>query len=298
MPILSETELFSITQSTGDERQKTFVLEPLLPGYGITIANALRRVLLSSLTGSAVTSVKIEGITHEFATIPNVKEDVLQIILNLKSMRVKLEGDDPATLRLEVKGPKEVAASDFQKNAQVAIVDPDHVIATVGKSGKLSLEATVEKGRGFAPTEIREREKVTLGTILVDAAFSPVKKVSYNVENTRVGRMTNFDKVTMEVVTDGTVDPSQALHDAAQILVDHFQRISEFGVVPVTAAGTAEGTKIEKPKTKKKKEVRSKKQVRYAKSKPKPKKVTKRKSAKSGSKSAKPARPAGGSKKR
>jgi DNA-directed RNA polymerase subunit alpha len=276
MPILSETELFSITQSTGDERKKTFVLEPLLPGYGITVANALRRVLLSSLVGSAVTSVKIEGVSHEFATIPHIKEDVLEIILNLKSMRVKLDGDDPVTLRLEVKGPKEVSAADFAKNAQVTIVDSSHQIATVGKGGKLTLEVTIEKGRGFVPTEIREREKVTLGTILVDAAFSPVKKVSYNVENTRVGRMTNFDKITMDVTTDGTVDPSQALHDAAQILVDHFQRISEFGVVPVSAQKEAP-SEAKAPKERKRTAAKKAKPAKSVKpkSKAKPKKAAK-----------------------
>jgi DNA-directed RNA polymerase subunit alpha len=289
MPILSETELFSITQSTGDERKKTFVLEPLLPGYGITVANALRRVLLSSLVGSAVTSVKIEGVSHEFATIPHIKEDVLEIILNLKSMRVKLDGDDPVTLRLEVKGPKEVSAADFAKNAQVTIVDSSHQIATVGKGGKLTLEVTIEKGRGFVPTEIREREKVTLGTILVDAAFSPVKKVSYNVENTRVGRMTNFDKITMDVTTDGTVDPSQALHDAAQILVDHFQRISEFGVVPVSAQKEA-SSEAKAPRERKKAATKKAKPAKSVKpkSKAKPKKAAKPKKV---AKKKKPARP-------
>ncbi len=228
MYTLAETELLSISEVRGDERKKTFVLEPLLPGYGVTLANALRRVLLSSLEGSALTAVTIGGASHEFATLPSVKEDVLDIILNLKSLRVKLHGQDPATLTLDVKGPAKVTAKDFAKNPSVDFADLSAYVATVEKGGHLNLSAIVESGRGYSPTEARERGKDALGTIHLDASFSPVKKVSYSVENTRVGQMTNFDKVTLEVATDGTVDPAEALDQAARILVDHFGRIAQF----------------------------------------------------------------------
>lgn len=228
MYTLSETELLSITEIRGDERKKTFVLEPLLPGFGVTLANALRRVLLSSLEGSALTSVSIEGASHEFTTLSGLKEDVLDIILNLKSLRVKLDGSEPAQVSLDIKGPAKVTAKDFSKNPLVEFVDPDSPIATVEKGGHLKLTATVERGRGFLPTEQRERGKETIGTIQLDATFSPVKKVSFSVENTRVGRMTNFDKVTMEIQSDGTVDPADALNQAANILVDHFGRVAQF----------------------------------------------------------------------
>jgi len=228
MYTLPETELLSISEIRGDERRKVFVLEPLLPGYGVTLANALRRVLLSSLAGSAVTSVHVEGASHQFTTLPSVKEDVLDIMLNLKALRVRIVGDEPATVAIDVKGPAEVKAKDFAKNPSVEFVDPQAHIATVEKGGHLKLSATIERGRGFAPTESRERGKEVVGTIQLDASFSPVKKVSYSVENTRVGRMTNFDKVTMEITTDGTVDPSQALDQAAAILVEHFGRVAQF----------------------------------------------------------------------
>ena len=274
MYTLAETELLSISEIRGDERKKTFVLEPLLPGYGVTLANALRRVLLSSLEGSALTAVSIEGASHEFTTLPSVKEDVLDIILNLKALRVKLEGNESASVSLDIKGPAEVKAKDFSKNPLVEFVDQNAHVATVEKGGHLRLTVTIEHGRGFAPTESRERGKEVLGTIHVDASFSPVKKVSYNVENTRVGRMTNFDKVTMEVQTDGTVDPAEALDQAARILVEHFGRIAQFArgesitmegqITPATEEGEATpiakvkaGKKAKAPKPKAKKATKS-----------------------------------------
>lgn len=228
MYLLPETELLSISEIRGDERKKTFVIEPLLPGYGVTLANALRRILLSSLEGAALTSVIIEGASHEFTTIPSVKEDILDIILNLKALRVKLMGNEPTSVNLEIKGPAIIKAKDFSSNPLVQFIDPDSYIATVEKGGKLNLTATIEQGRGFVPSEARERGKEPLGTIYLDASFSPVKKVSFTVENTRVGRMTNFDKVTMEITTDGTIDPMTAFDQAARILVEHFGRIGQF----------------------------------------------------------------------
>lgn len=225
---LPETELLSISEVRGDGRKKTFIFEPLLPGYGVTLANALRRILLSSLAGAALTSVRIEGASHEFTTLPSVREDVLDIILNLKALRMKLIGEEPAVITLDVKGPAEVRAKDFSKNPAVEFADPEAYIATVEKGGRLALSATVERGRGFSPTELREQGKAPLGTIQLDASFSPVKKVSFSIENTRVGRMTNFDKVTMEITTDGTLDPAEALGQSATILVEHFGRLAQF----------------------------------------------------------------------
>lgn len=220
--ILPETSLLQIKtmEKLGDTG--TFVIEPLSPGYGVTIANSLRRVLLSSLEGAAITSLKIEGATHEFTTVPGVKEDVVEIILNLKTLRFKMYQDEPVTLTLSAKGAKTVTAADFEPNSSCEIVNKDVFIAVLDKTGKLNMEITVQKGRGYVPVERRSEEKMPLGTIAVDSIFTPVKKVHYEVENTRVGGMTNFDKITLELATDGSIDPEQALNRAAGILVEHF----------------------------------------------------------------------------
>ncbi|MDO8513358.1 MAG: DNA-directed RNA polymerase subunit alpha [bacterium] len=224
---LPEINLLQIKQAQTDENAATFVLEPLSPGYGVTIGNSLRRVLLSSLAGAAISYIKIDGITHEFSTIPGVKEDVVDLILNLKGMRIKLHGDEPTTITLEATKSGEVKAKDFKPNPQVEIVDPNYHITTLDKNGKLYLEAYIEKGRGYLPTELKKDDKLPLGTIAIDSIFTPVKKVHYEVENTRVGRMTNFDKLTLDLTTDGTIKPIDALEQAAKILVEHFGIISE-----------------------------------------------------------------------
>lgn len=231
--ILPETNLLQIKtmEKLGDTG--TFVIEPLSPGYGVTVANAMRRVLLSSLEGAAITSVKIEGATHEFTTVPGVKEDVVEIILNLKTLRFKLHQDEPVVLKLSAKGPKSVTASDFDANSACEIVNKDVFLATLDKTAKLSMEITVEKGRGYVPVERRAEEKMALGTIAVDSIFTPVKKVHYEVENTRVGGMTNFDKITLEIATDGSLDPEEALSRAAGILVDHFGLIQQAFSAPI-----------------------------------------------------------------
>lgn len=231
--ILPETSLLQIKTMEKMEGTGTFVIEPLSPGYGVTVANALRRVLLSSLEGAAITAVKIEGTTHEFTTLPGVKEDVVEIILNLKTLRFRLHQDEPATLKLSVKGLKNVTAADFETTANCEIVNKDAFIATLGKTAKLNMEIIVAKGRGYVPVERRAEEKMPLGTIAVDSIFTPVKKVHYEVENTRVGGMTNFDKITLEVATDSSIDPEEALSKAAGILVDHFGLIKEAFAAPV-----------------------------------------------------------------
>ncbi len=199
------------------------VMEPLYPGYGVTIGNAMRRILLSSLPGAAVTAVKIKGVDHEFSSVPNVKEDVIEIILNLKQLRMKVHSAEPVHLELKVKGEKAVTAADFKKNADVEIVNPELHIATIdGKSSELEMEVVVQTGRGYVPVEQRENEKLEIGMIAVDAIYTPVKIVNFEVKNARVGQITNFDQLTLTLETDGTIDGKSAVDQASRILVEHF----------------------------------------------------------------------------
>ncbi len=199
------------------------VLEPLYPGYGVTLGNSLRRVLLSSLPGAAVVAVKIKGVDHEFSTIPNVKEDVIEIILNLKQLRLKLHSDQPVRMELKVKGEKAVTGADFKKNADIEIVNPDLHIATLdNKSADFEMEVVVSAGRGYVPVEQRENEKLEIGMIAVDAIYTPVKMVNYDINNVRVGQITNYDELTLTIETDGTIDGKHALDQASQILLGHF----------------------------------------------------------------------------
>ena len=225
--ILPETNLIQIKTMEKLGNTGIFVIEPLSPGYGVTVGNSLRRVLLSSLEGAAVTSVKIEGVTHEFSTLPAVREDAVEIILNLKSLRFVMPGNELVSLKLSAKGPKEVKAADFNANPACTIVNQDVHLASLGKSGKINLEVLVEKGRGYVPVEKRRDEKLPLGTIAIDSTFTPVKKIHYEVENTRVGGQTDFDKLTLEISTDGSVDPEIALQKAAKILVEHFDLVQK-----------------------------------------------------------------------
>jgi len=231
--ILPETSLLQIKTMEKIDNTGIFVIEPLSPGYGITLANAMRRVLLSSLEGAAITSVKIEGATHEFTTVPGIKEDIVEIILNLKTLRFKLHQDEPAIVKMSVKGSKVVTAGDFEANSSCEIVNKDVFLATLDKTATLNMEIVVEKGRGYVPVERRAETKMPLGTIAVDSIFTPVKKVHYEVENTRVGGMTNYDKIIMEISTDGSIDPEEALGNAAGILVQHFGIIEQAFAAPV-----------------------------------------------------------------
>lgn len=204
------------------------IMEPLYPGYGVTIGNSLRRILLSSLPGAAVTAVKIRGVDHEFSTIPNVKEDVIEIILNLKKLRLKLHSDQPVKLELKVKGEKEVKAADFKKSSDVEIVNPNLHIATLdNKSSDLEIEVVVAKGRGYVPVEQRENEKMEIGMIAIDAIFTPIKTVNFEIQNIRVGQITNFDQLTMMIETDGTIDGQSAIDTASRILIDHFSLVTK-----------------------------------------------------------------------
>jgi len=237
MPILPEMDLLKIQTITADQTAATFVIEPLLPGYGVTLGNALRRVLLSSLPGAAFTTLRINNVSHEFSTLPGVTEDVIAIIMNLKQVRIKLHGDEQVTLKLSAKGPKQVSAADFEKNAQVEIMTPLQSIAHLDKKGQLQIEARVERGRGYLPTEQRKDEKLPLGTIAIDAIFTPIRKVNFVVENTRVGQATNFDKLTIEVTTDGTLNPTQAIKLSAEVLKEYFAMVEsiELPEIKVTA---------------------------------------------------------------
>ncbi len=206
----------------------TFEVSPLMPGYGATIANPLRRVLLSSLEGAAITSVKIKNVNHEFSSIPGVLEDLIEVILNVKKIRFKLHGDGPVKLTLDVKGERTVTATDIKLSSDVELINEDQHIATItDKKAGLSMELEVEKGIGYVPVEQRQKEKLAIGVIAVDAIFSPIKLVNFKIENVRVGQRIDFNKVVMEIETDGSVEPEEAMKKASEILVDHFKLISE-----------------------------------------------------------------------
>lgn len=218
--------IFQIKAQKKGKEEGVFVLEPLEEGFGYTLGNALRRVLLTRLPGAAVTKVKIAGVKHQFTTIPGLKEDVVELILNIKKIRISYGGDKPAKLTLEAVGPGEIKAGKVKAPAGVEIANKDLVLGTLAdKKSKLRLEMTAEKGLGYSPFEERERD--TLGVIPIDAIFSPVVRVNYRVEATRVGRMTNYDKLILEVETDGTISPFQAVKEAAKIIVSYFGQIVE-----------------------------------------------------------------------
>ncbi|MCD7846516.1 MAG: DNA-directed RNA polymerase subunit alpha [Oscillospiraceae bacterium] len=213
-----------------------FVLEPLERGYGTTIGNSLRRVLLSSLPGVAVTSVKIDGVQHEFSTVPGVKEDVAEIILNLKGLTAKLYCDGPKTVYVEAEGEREVTAGDIKTDSEVEILVPDMHIATLGEGAKLYMEITLDRGRGYVSAEKNKTYMVNapIGVIAVDSIYTPVLKVNYSVENTRVGQITDFDKLTLEVWTDGVISAKEAVSMAAKLLNEHlnlFVNLSEETIV-------------------------------------------------------------------
>ena len=218
-----------------------FVLEPLARGFGVTIGNPLRRILLSSISGTAVTSVYIEDVLHEFSTIPGVTEDVIHIILNLKELVVKFHGSGPKTLSIRVEGPKVVTAADLECPSDAEVVNLDQPICTIGKGGKLVMEVRVEEGVGYIPSE-RHNTKDRINSIPVDAIFTPVKRVAYHVEDTRVGQQTDLDRLILRVWTDGSITPEHALDEAVEILRDQLgvfssgEKVLEKTVTPVPAA--------------------------------------------------------------
>lgn len=234
LPQRLETDQATLTNTYG-----RFIAEPFEKGYGHTIGNSLRRILLSSLEGAAVTSVRVKGAMHEFTSLKGVREDVIHILLNLKKLRVKLYGQGPETLTLKIKRQGEIFARDIEPNNQVEILTPDLVIATLDDGAELEIEMEVSKGRGYVSAERLKKDGQPLGTIPLDALFSPVSKVHYEVENARVGQMTDYDKLIVEIWTDGSVTPGDALAFSAKILKDSLSIFITFDEQEVAPAPTA-----------------------------------------------------------
>ena len=210
-----------ITDQSDDCTFARFIVEPLERGYGITLGNTMRRIMLSSLPGVAVTSVKIDGVLHEFTTVPGVKEDVTEIILNLKSLVSRLHGCDKATVRIEAEGEGIVTAGDIIADSDVEILNPDMHIATLSSDAKLNMEINIASGRGYVQAENNKYHGMPIGVIPVDSIFTPVRKISYAVGNTRVGQITDYDKLILEVLTDGSLEPDEAVSLAAKIMNEH-----------------------------------------------------------------------------
>lgn len=212
----------------GENNEATITIEPCYSGYGITLGNAMRRVLLSSLSGAAVTAVRIKGVDHEFSTIPSVKEDLIQIISNLKSLRFKMHSEKPARLKLQSKGKKIVTAAEFEQTSEVEVVNSDLKIAEItSDDAEIDMEVIVEQGRGYVPVEQRSDEDLEIGMIAIDSVFTPVLSVGYEVDNIRVGKRTDYDQLIMKIKTDGTVTPLEALVKASNILIKQFEVFSD-----------------------------------------------------------------------
>lgn len=241
------SDLVTIKKVSETDTDGVFEIEGLYGGYGLTLGNALRRVLLSSLPGAAITQFRIKGVSHEFSTIPGVAEDVVEIGLNLKKIRFRAHTDEPQTLNLKIKGENKVTASDIELNSQVELITQDeHIASLSGKDTELDLELRVERGLGYSAVESRKFEKLPIGTIALDAFFSPVVKVNFSVENMRVGDRTDYNRLRLGVTTDGSITPSAALRKASNILKDHFEKISAVEVKE------AEAVAVPEKKTKKK----------------------------------------------
>ena len=240
---LMEFQIPRIVHEEVDEKRGIFAIEPLDRGFGYTFGNSLRRVLLSSLEGSAVTSVKLEGVAHEFTTLPGVREDVTDILLNLKNLICRLHGESPEVeVRLQKKGPGPVTAADMQLPADLEVLNPDLEIAHLADKGKLELTMTVGRGRGYVPAEMNRGVEHTIGVIPIDSIFSPVRRVSYDVEAARVGQRTDYDKLVLDVTTDGSIDPREAIAQGAEILIRQLaiftdiESIEGFGEMPAETA--------------------------------------------------------------
>ncbi|MGI6091766.1 MAG: DNA-directed RNA polymerase subunit alpha [Negativicutes bacterium] len=241
-----EKPKIEVVEVSEDSRYGKFVCEPLERGYGTTLGNSLRRILLSSLPGAAVTSVKIDGVLHEFSTIPGVREDVTDIILNLKELCLKSYTDETVVLRVEWTGEGEVTAGDIVTGPDIEILNPELHLATVADGGTLNMEITVERGRGYVPADKNKRPDHVIGVIPVDSIFSPILRVNYQVTDTRVGNVTDYDKLTLEVWTDGSMRPEEAVSKAAGIMVAHLKLFQNMAGSPPEEDG-AEGTFTEAP---------------------------------------------------
>ena len=227
-----EKPKIEIAEISEDNRYGKFICEPLERGYGTPFGNSLRRMLLSSLEGAAITSIRIDGVLHEFSTIPGVRDDVTNIVLNLKELCLKMTGNEPRIIRIDVEGEKEVTAADIICDADIEILNPDLHIATVNEDGKLKIEMTVERGRGYVPADKNKKPDDTIGVIPIDSIFSPVKRVNYTVQDTRVGNVTDYDRLILEVWTDGSLRPEEAVSKAAGILVMHLKLFQNMDGLP------------------------------------------------------------------
>ena len=227
-----EKPKIEIAEISDDNRYGKFICEPLERGYGTTFGNSLRRMLLSSLEGAAVTSIRIDGVLHEFSTIPGVRDDVTNIVLNLKQLCLKMEGNEPKVIRIDAEGEKEVTAADIICDADIEVLNPDLHIATLNEDGKLKIEMTVERGRGYVPADKNKKPDDTIGVIPIDSIFSPVQRVNYTVQDTRVGNVTDYDKLILEVWTDGSMRPVEAVSKAAGILVMHLKLFQNMDGIP------------------------------------------------------------------
>ena len=225
---LIKPEKLDVEPGDDPKREATIVAEPLERGFGLTLGNALRRVLLSSLQGAAVTSIKIDGVLHEFSSVAGVREDVTDIVLNIKAVAVRMHGEGPKRIYLKANGPGEVTAGQIETGHDIEIMNPEHVICTLDDGAKLSMEMTVETGKGYVPGATNRAADAPIGLIPVDALFSPVRKVAYKVENTRVGQVTDYDKLSMRIETNGAVTPEDAVALAARILQDQLQLFINF----------------------------------------------------------------------
>ena len=264
IPLPKPTKLLESKNNKG-----IFEIEALYPGFGINLGNSLRRVLLSSLGGAAIVQVKIKGVDHEFSTIPGVLEDVISILLNLKQLRFKVHGEEAQRATLKVKGEKEVTGADFSLPSQVELVNKDFVIAHLtSKSAELDMEIVVEKGVGYVPSEERSKEKEEIGTISLDAIFTPIRRVSSKVENMRVGDRTDFNRLIIEIDTDGTISPEEAFYQAAEILQKHFEVIID-GMREKAEAKASSAGKTSEVKEKKKTTVKKTAKAKVAKKVPK-----------------------------
>jgi len=214
-----------ISEEKIDKDHSRFIIEPLYPGYGPTLGNSIRRVLLSSITGAAATSFKVDGVSHEFSSIEHVKEDMVELMMNLKSINFKSFSEEPVVIELTKRGPGAVLASDFKPNSNIEITNPEQHLLSLDNKADFRMEVVVEKDRGFRAANVATGEKKEIGHIAVDASFSPIERVSFAVEDTRVGQMTNFDRLILDVITNGTVTPEYTLKEAAKVLVDHYQAI-------------------------------------------------------------------------
>ncbi len=238
-PLLPNLVLPKIEVEATTERYGRFIVGPLESGYGVTIGNSLRRVLLSSLPGAAITSIRVDGIHHEFSPIPGVREDTMTLLLNLKQLRMKLQGDEPVRLRLEAEGEGVVTAGDIECPSEVEIVNPElHLLTLDSSDSRVEMEMVAEKGRGYSPSE--ERGALPIGELPVDAVFSPIRKIAYTVDRVRIGEITDFDQLKLDIWTDGTIQPEEALSTAAQMLAKHFSLVANIGSVLIEEEEEAE----------------------------------------------------------